>query len=562
MIEYGSSLPAGFVDTGAAARELVAELRAHPWGRSSPSVYETGRLVSLAPWLDGQAERLRFLVGTQRADGGWGLPHDGYSLVPTLSATEALLSALATGDPAANARRAELVKAADHGLERLSCLLAPGRDLDVPDMPAIEHITPYLIALINARLDGAGDGPPAGLESWHDAGPLRAPAGMGGELLPLVRDLLDRGEAVPAKLLHALEIAGDAARSARSVRPERSGTVGASPAATAAWLGPAGTAPGASEDAERAAARRYLEAAVEQHGGPVPVAVPITEFERGWVLGWLARAGVPLQSPGRALDDLLDGLRTSLGESGTGGGVGLPPDADTSSGALYALSLLGRPHPPDLLWNYETETHFCTWQGENGRSVTTNAHVLEAFGQYLECTGGGERAARYAATTAKVASWLCEQQDRDGAWRDRWHASPYYATACAVPALARFGGDRCAGAVERARRWVLETQRPDGSWGRWDGTVEETAYAVQILLLRQDGPPGRDASRAAARGAAYLRTAIHRSGQNGLSMTNSVSSAEPHLWHDKDIYHPTTIVRAAILASLHLAQSRPYVTGA
>jgi hypothetical protein len=549
---------AGFVDIASAARELVAGLGAHPWGRSSPSVYETGRLASLAPWLDGQAGRLSFLVATQRPDGGWGLPHDGYALVPTLSATEALLRVLGPGGSTAGVPRAELTKAADQGMSRLSVLLAPGRTLDLPDMPAIEHITPYLIGLINSRLGAAGSGPPPGLESWQDTGSLRAPDGMGGDLLPLVRDLLDQGDPVPPKLLHALEIAGDSARSARSVRPEPSGTVGASPAATAAWLGDPGAA---GMTTERASARRYLEAVVEQHGGPVPVAAPITEFERGWVLGWLARAGVPLALPPLLLDGILDGLRASLGEAGTGGGTGLPPDADTSSGALYALALHGRPHPPDLLWKYETETHFCTWQGENGLSITTNAHVLEAFGHYLECTGGGESAARYAATTAKVASWLCEQQNRDGAWRDRWHASPYYATACAAPALARFGGARYAQAVENAAQWVLETQRPDGSWGRWDGTTEETAYAIQILLL-SGRSPGVDALDAAARGAAYLRSAAQETVQNGLTTMNPAGSDQPHLWHDKDVYRPITIVRAAILASLHLAQSGASVTRA
>ncbi|MFD0538187.1 hypothetical protein ACFQY7_35090 [Actinomadura luteofluorescens] len=83
-------------DLYAAAGALVADLVHHPWGRSSPSVYETGRLVSLAPWLTGHSGRIRFLLDTQRPDGGWGAPDPGYALVPTLSATEALLSALAS----------------------------------------------------------------------------------------------------------------------------------------------------------------------------------------------------------------------------------------------------------------------------------------------------------------------------------------------------------------------------------------------------------------------------------------------------------------------------------
>ncbi|MFI0352453.1 prenyltransferase/squalene oxidase repeat-containing protein [Actinomadura sp. 9N407] len=609
---------AGLVDAAAAAARIVDELIAHPGGRSSPSVYETGRLVSLAPWLAGHAERVRFLLAAQRPDGGWGLPDDGYALTPTLSATDALLSVLvptpagqgahpsAPGVPpeaVPGVPQAELVKAVDEALRMVSGRLLPGLGagtpgdgaadprgggpVEVPDMPAIEHITPYLIELINRRLEAVRAHPPSGLESWGESGPLRAPAGMTGETASLVRELLDRGTAVPAKLLHALEIADGSARAARAVRPEPSGTVGASPAATAAWLGddrPGDGGPGGGDAADRSAALRYLEDTVERHGGPVPVAAPITEFERGWVLSWLARAGIPLSVPSRMLDE----MSASLGGAGTGGGSGLPPDADSSSGVLYALSLLGRPHPPDLLWEYETSTHMCTWQGENGHSITTNAHVLEAFGHYMQSTGRG--GPRHAATVAKVANWLCEQQDADGAWRDRWHASPYYATACAAAALARFGGgairvpsgapsdadggiaNGAAFAAERATRWVLETQRPDGSWGRWDGTPEETAYALHVLLL---GPPLADEARpAVARGAAYLRAAMPAAegpaagpgpvnglvptpvpgAKIGLTTSFIAEANKTPLWHDKDTYHPITIVKAVTLAALHLTQ--------
>ncbi|MFD0472314.1 hypothetical protein ACFQ0B_31455 [Nonomuraea thailandensis] len=73
------------------AGALVATLMSTPWGQVSASVYETGRLVTLAPWLIGHRERVHYLLRTQRPDGSWGAP-DGYGLVPTLSATEALLT--------------------------------------------------------------------------------------------------------------------------------------------------------------------------------------------------------------------------------------------------------------------------------------------------------------------------------------------------------------------------------------------------------------------------------------------------------------------------------------
>ena len=92
--------------------------------------------------------------------------------------------------------------------------------------------------------------------------------------------------------------------------------------------------------------------------------------------------------------------------------------------------------------------------------------------------------------------------------------------------------------VDRARHWVLATQRPDGAWGNWCGTREETAYAIQILL--GDGrAPSRQALAAAARGRAFLQA--------------SEDSGDPPLWHDKDLYAPINVIQAEVLAASHLA---------
>src|SRR3977135_2067641 len=44
------------------AQQLLVELVTEPLGRLSPSVYETGRLVTLAPWLVGHAARVACLL--------------------------------------------------------------------------------------------------------------------------------------------------------------------------------------------------------------------------------------------------------------------------------------------------------------------------------------------------------------------------------------------------------------------------------------------------------------------------------------------------------------------
>src|SRR6266545_3701785 len=81
----GLHLPrSSVVDVVGPARQLIAEVSAQPWGQISPSVYETGRLVTLAPWLVGHSERVEYLLSGQHRDGSWG-GSDGYALVPTLS---------------------------------------------------------------------------------------------------------------------------------------------------------------------------------------------------------------------------------------------------------------------------------------------------------------------------------------------------------------------------------------------------------------------------------------------------------------------------------------------
>ncbi|MFA1542311.1 prenyltransferase/squalene oxidase repeat-containing protein [Actinomadura monticuli] len=542
------------VDTAGEARALIDGLVARPWGQVSPSVYETGRVVTFAPWLSGHDRRLSYLLETQRPDGVWGAPADGYALVPTLSAVEALLTEL-TGehrparDGVAAVHRGWLVRSAAAGLRAIEARMcgSAAASMELPDLPAIELIAPALTGRINASLARLADRPVHGLAAWagRELGP---PAGLGGTKLEFVRALLRSGTDVPRKLLHALEIADGEPAGPPRLRPEPTGTIGASPAATAAWL--SARAP----DDPSSPARWYLETVVAQHGGPVPCGFPLTVFERGWVLAWLIRAGIPVTVP----PELVLSLTAPLGPAGTPAADGLPADADTTAGALYALALLGAHHRPDPLYAYETDTHFCTWQGEEGASVTTNAHVLEAFGQYLAASdraagdrGGGASGtdtARYAATVVKVAGWLRGQQRPDGSWADRWHASPHYATACAAVALAGFGGPASDAAVDAARAWVLASQHPDGSWGGWGGTPEETSYAVQLLLLT--GRPLDAAAKDAVERA--LPTLLH-----SLTSADGGGADEPALWHDKDLYRPAAIVRAGVLAALHLAGAAP-----
>jgi halimadienyl-diphosphate synthase len=531
--------PAAMIDLAAQAQKLIATLVSRPWGQISPSVYETGRLVVLAPWLTEHRGRVEYLLRMQRPDGGWGGPA-GYALVPTLSATDALLAILrgVVGGYADGyvdrVQRTRLSDAIDQGLRKLFGLL---RDLDdgaaIPDTPAADLIAAALVESVNLHLNGLRDSPSADLGQSAGVARLRLPAGLTGTRLTRVKAALGAGFSPPEKLFHALEVLTADAPNVR-VGPTPSGVVGASPAATAAWLGQQGLCDPADP------ARRFLETVAKRVGGPVPCGIPVTVFERAWVIASLGRAGIAVSVP----SELTASLETALNPRGTAAGDGLPADADTTSVALYALGLLGLPFRPHSLQTFWAETHFSTWLGEDGFSVSVNAHALEAFGQYVATYPTA--APRYANILARLSELLRDHQRTDGSWADRWHASRYYATACCVLALDRFGGAAAEMAIRRAMRWTIATQRADGSWGLWEGTAEETAYALQILLsahaIRTAVPGEAERARqAAAQGRAYL-------------LQSFGDWAGPPLWHDKDLYQPFAIVQAAILAALHLAE--------
>ncbi|MGC4880464.1 prenyltransferase [Micromonospora sp. DT43] len=500
--------------TDAAARELIAGVALRPWGQVAPSVYESARLVAGASWLPGHHQRVGFLLSGQRPDGAWG-PPEGYALVPTLSATDALLAVLADDGWSG----ADLLAPVARGLDALTGRLLATHARALPDTPALDLIVPALVESVNdrlARLDRA-------LADRLPRPPLTLPVGLGPDRLRAVRAAVAAGAALPTKLAHFYEVLDATPADAGPTLT----AVGASPAATAAWLTAAGPAAGPT-------AHAFLRELIRDGDGPVPCPSPITVFERAWVLSGLRRAGVAIDPPATVLRTLA--AATGAAE-GVATGEGLPTDADTTSVTLDALARLGRPADPASLWAYETADGFCTWPGsEDGFSVTTNAHVLDALGQHV--TAHPDADARYHRAVERLSVVLPAHQLAEGPWQDRWHASPYYATVCCVLSLAEFGrGGAAAEAVDRAARWVLESQGADGSWGRWGGTAEETAYALQVLLAAPTGAPQVD--DAVARGHAYLHQ----------------SSDQPHppLWYGKELYCPTAIVRATVLAACRLA---------
>jgi squalene-hopene/tetraprenyl-beta-curcumene cyclase len=135
-------------------------------------------------------------------------------------------------------------------------------------------------------------------------------------------------------------------------------------------------------------------------------------------------------------------------------------------------------------------------------SADVTAHSLEM----LAVLGrAGEEAARRGQT------WLLEHQEADGSWFGRWGVNHVYGTGAVVPALVAAGVSTHDEAIRRAVRWLERHQNPDGGWGEdarsyddsgWIGcgpsTASQTAWA--LLALHAAG----ERSPAVRRGVAWL----------------------------------------------------------
>ncbi|HTZ43353.1 MAG TPA: squalene--hopene cyclase [Jatrophihabitans sp.] len=119
-------------------------------------------------------------------------------------------------------------------------------------------------------------------------------------------------------------------------------------------------------------------------------------------------------------------------------------------------------------------------------SADVTAHVVEML--------AAEGLAEHPATRRGIR-WLRDAQEADGSWFGRWGANYVYGTGAVVPALRAAGVAADDPAVRNAVRWLTDVQNPDGGWGEdlrsyrepeWSGrgtsTASQTAWALLALL--------------------------------------------------------------------------------
>jgi squalene-hopene/tetraprenyl-beta-curcumene cyclase len=119
-------------------------------------------------------------------------------------------------------------------------------------------------------------------------------------------------------------------------------------------------------------------------------------------------------------------------------------------------------------------------------SADVTAHVVEMLA--AEGRTGDEACRRGVA-------WLLTAQEKDGSWFGRWGANHVYGTGGVVPALIAAGVPAAAPPVRAAVAWLERHQNDDGGWGEdlrsyadpsWVGrggsTASQTAWALLALL--------------------------------------------------------------------------------
>jgi len=117
----------------------------------------------------------------------------------------------------------------------------------------------------------------------------------------------------------------------------------------------------------------------------------------------------------------------------------------------------------------------------------------------------------------KGVRWLIEAQKPDGSWFGRWGVNHIYGTGAAVPALIAAGVAPAEECIRRAVDWLARHQNEDGGWGedprsyddpawigRGESTASQTAWALLALHAAGRSEIGRLDSLALWRGVDWL----------------------------------------------------------
>ncbi|KAH8128114.1 ent-copalyl diphosphate/ent-kaurene synthase [Trichoderma asperellum] len=293
------------------------------------------------------------------------------------------------------------------------------------------------------------------------------------------------------------------------------GSMMASPSSTAAYLMHCST-----WDEEAESYMRHVVKAGAGHGdGGVAGTFPIHYFEFNWVLATLLHAGFDISASDSPAVDKIRAI-----------------DVDDTAKGLWVLKNLGKDidiSPEVMIKIFEKEDAFATFGGERDRSLSSNCHVLLAL---LSWNDG----LRHESQIRKAATFHLS------------HLYPTMLMVQAFTALLRNLDDsttkflteelvlKVSIALFQACTRTLFEQQEDGSW---EGSAEQTAYAILTLAEGRHlyflGDLRSRMTQAIVKGAAFL------------------DSCNPKLperyWTSKTSYSVQFVFEAYVLAALKVS---------
>ncbi len=211
------------------------------------------------------------------------------------------------------------------------------------------------------------------------------------------------------------------------------------------------------------------------------------------------------------------------------------PDTDDTAQVLLALSKVDNPRER---YHYEVAQRAIAWEfsmqcreGGWGSFDKDNSKMIFQYIPFadhnamldpptVDITGRIlEMLATYGYTrddkrVQKAIKFILSEQEPDGSWFGRWGVNYIYGTFLVLRGLEAIGVDHHEPQIQQAAEWIRMVQNPDGGWGETCGTYtdpntrgvgastpSQTAWALLGLLAAGD-----DRSDSIAKGVRWLLT--------------------------------------------------------